>query len=255
MLEKALGNAIQVGDSATLGLTHWTYGFFYYLKGDWKSTKEHLEKGLTSSQEAKYALGMAQPLFMLGYAYSYLGDPESGRRLAEKGLQVYRDTGMEFFLSVSHYVMGSMHLDSGDLENAGTSMKEALRLSRKNSEKGWEGLALVGLGRVLGKKEPRQTEKAKEYFREGLAILNDQKLKPWYSQGLMFLGEFYLDAVERKGPGKPEKGRSPVPGNGDGLLAERTQRFWGSSDEEKNNGRVEIARPFLYTFQIVILNF
>ena len=198
MLEKAIGNAIQVGGSATLGLTHWAYGFFYYLKGDWKSTKEHLEKGLTSSHEAKFALGMAQPLIMLGYAYSYLGDPESGRILAEKGLQVYRDTGMEFFLSVSHYVMGSIHSDSGDLENAGTSMKEALRLSRKNSEKGWEGLALVGLGRVLGKKEPRQTEKAKEYFREGLAILNDQKLKPWYSQGLMFLGEFYLDADEKE---------------------------------------------------------
>ena len=219
LLEKALGNAIQVGDSATLGLTHWSYGFFYYLKGDWKSTKEHLEKGLTSSQEAKFALGMTQPLIMLGYAYSNLGDPESGRRLAEKGLQVYRDTGMEFFLSVSHYVMGSMHLDSGDLENAGTSMKEALRLSRKNSEKAWEGLALVGLGRVLGKKEPRQTEKAKEYFREGLAILNDQKLKPWYSQGLMFLGEFYLDADEK------EKALEDLK-EAEGLFQEMGMEYW-----------------------------
>jgi hypothetical protein len=49
--------------------------------------------------------------------------------------------------------MGNIHLDLGDNESAQASMEAALRRSRKNSGKGWEGLALVGLGRVFGKKK------------------------------------------------------------------------------------------------------
>jgi class 3 adenylate cyclase/tetratricopeptide (TPR) repeat protein len=196
MLEKALGNAIQIGDPAILGMAHGQCGVFFSRKGDWKSAKEHLEKALTYSQEAKYAFGIALYLCSLGQVYSYLGDPETGRRLAEEGLQIFRDSGMEFHLSGMHVTMGNIYLDLGDLEKAGTSMEEALRLSRKNSEKVYEGMALVGLGRVCGKRKPPQREKAEEFFSQGLAINHD--LKPLYSQGCLFLGEFYLDMGEKE---------------------------------------------------------
>jgi tetratricopeptide (TPR) repeat protein len=111
---------------------------------------------------------------------------------------MYREGGFEGYLSFCHWVMGSIYLDLGDLEKARTSMEEALRLSRKNIEKGFEGLALMGLGRVFGKKEPQMVEKAEEYFSQGLAILQEQKLKPAYSQGRVFLGEFYLDAGQKE---------------------------------------------------------
>ena len=111
---------------------------------------------------------------------------------------MYGDTGIEAILSFCHYATGSIHLDLGDPENAGTSMEEALRLSRKNNEKGYEGLALAGLGRVFGKRQPRRAEQAEEYFVTGLAILQDLKMKPLYSQGRMFLGEFFLDTGQKE---------------------------------------------------------
>jgi class 3 adenylate cyclase/tetratricopeptide (TPR) repeat protein len=198
MLGKALGNAIQIGDPAILGMAHGQCGVFFSRKGDWDSAKEHLEKALTYSQEAKYVFGIALYLCSLGNVHSFLGDPEAGRRLAEKGLQIFRDSGMEFHLSAMHYIMSSIHLALGDLEKAGTSMEEALRISRKNSEKGYEGQALLGLGQVCGKRKPPQREKAEEYFSQGLTILRDLKMKPVYSQGCMFLGEFYLDVGEKE---------------------------------------------------------
>ena len=119
-------------------------------------------------------------------------------RQAEEGLRIYRDSRIEAMLSLCHWAMGSIHLDLSDLANAGTSMEEALRLSRKNNEKGYEGLALVGLGRVFGMRQPRRTEQAEECFSKGLAILRDLKMKPYYSQGRMFLGELYLDVGEKE---------------------------------------------------------
>jgi tetratricopeptide (TPR) repeat protein len=197
-LEKAYRNAIGVGEPATLAHTELVYGLSFYLKGDFKPAKEHLEKCIGYSEEAKWHLGAAIGLCILGNAHSFLGDPETGSRHAEKGLRIYRESRIEFLLSVGNWLSGCVHLNSGDLENAGASMEEALRLSRKNGERSFEGLALLGLGMVLGKREPRQVDQAEECFSKGLAILQDQKMRPWYSQGRMFLGEFYLDSGEKE---------------------------------------------------------
>jgi tetratricopeptide (TPR) repeat protein len=198
LLEKDLHNATQIGDPGTLGLNHLNYGSFYWIRGDWKQAKEHLEKCLIHSEEAKFYIGVVLSLCFIGYVHSFLGDPETGRKKVEKGLQMFRDSGIELFLSVCCWIMGSFQLESIDLENAQSSMEEALMLSRKNHEKGWEGVALVGLGRVLGKKEPQQKEKVEEYFYDGLGILDEQRLKPWYAQGRLNLGEFYLDAGQKE---------------------------------------------------------
>lgn len=197
-LEKALRNATRLGDSATLGQTQLFYGLLFYNVGDFETAKEHLEKCIAHCEEAKYSMVLAQALCTLGHVNSFLGDPETGRRQAEEGLRIYRDIGIEAILSFHHWQMGSIHLDLSDLENAGTSMGEALRLSRKNSEKGFEGLAMVGLGRVFGMRQPRRMEQVEECFSKGLALLHDLKAKPYYSQGRMFLGELYLDAGEKE---------------------------------------------------------
>jgi class 3 adenylate cyclase/tetratricopeptide (TPR) repeat protein len=197
LAEKALRIAERVGDPVNLGFVQMFYGLFFYWKGDWKSAKEHIEISLAYFEEAKFYMLIIIDLCSLGLVHSYLGDPETARTQAEKGIQMYRDLGIEGYLSYYLWVMGSIYLDSGDLESAQTSMEEAVRLSRKNNEKGFEGLALIGLGRVFGKKN-REREKVEEHFFEGLDILKDQRLKTWYAQGRLHLGEFYLDRGEKE---------------------------------------------------------
>jgi class 3 adenylate cyclase/tetratricopeptide (TPR) repeat protein len=193
-MEKALSNALRTGDPATLGMTQVFYGlFFYSSNGDYTSAKVHFEEGIFYCEEAKWTWGVALALCLLGHVHLFLGDPETGRKKVEKGLHIWAETGVVQAISVGHGIMGDISLALDDLDNAQTSWEEALRLSCKNSEKGYEGLALVGLGKVLGKKEPRQKEKAEECFLAGLAIFHDLQMKPSYAQGLMFLGEFYLD--------------------------------------------------------------
>jgi tetratricopeptide (TPR) repeat protein len=219
LVEKDLQNATKVGDTGTLGYTYLRYASIFWIKGDWESAKEHLEISLSHFEEAKSLIGVILDLCFLGYVHSYLGDPETGSRKAKKGLQMYREAGVEGYLSFCHWLMGSIYLELGDLEKARTSMEEALRLSRKNSEKGFEGFALMGLGRVFGKKEPQKEEKAEEYFSQGLTILQEQKLKPWYAQGRMFLGEFYL------GGGEKEKARENLK-EAEALFQEMGMDYW-----------------------------
>lgn len=192
-LEKAFKNAEKLGDPFHLGLTLQCYGVLYWLKGDWELAKEYFEKSLKYYEEAKFFIGVFVNLMTIGCLYSYLGDAETGRRQAEKGFKLLRDSGIEGYLPMGYWFMGSLYLNLEDMERAETSMEEALRFARKNGEKIREGLALVGLGRVYSKKENREIEKAEECFSQGVAILQDQELKPLYANGRMFQGEFYLD--------------------------------------------------------------
>jgi len=74
-LEKALRNATRLGDSATLGITQNFYGLLFHDVGDFKAAKEHLEKCIAHSGEAKFSMVLAQALCTLGYVHSFLGDP------------------------------------------------------------------------------------------------------------------------------------------------------------------------------------
>jgi tetratricopeptide (TPR) repeat protein len=149
-------------------------------------------------EEAKWSVGLALSLTLLGHTYSFLGNPKTGRRHAEKALQIFRDSGIELWLSYNHFVLGMIHLNLGGLENGGSYMEEALRLSRKNNEKGWEGWSWIGLGKILERREPRQMDKAEECLFKGLEILRELKMEASYSRGHLFLGEFYLDVGEKK---------------------------------------------------------
>ena len=131
---------------------------------------------------------------------------------------MYRDSGREFHLFLCQSMMRSIHLALGDLEEARNSMEEAMRLSHKNGEKALEGSSLVGLGRVFGKSH-RESEKVEKCFDEGLSILKSIKLKSWYSQGLMFLGEFYRDG------GQKEKALEHLKG-AEALFQEMGMNYW-----------------------------
>ncbi|MCG6536004.1 MAG: hypothetical protein L7F78_15195 [Syntrophales bacterium LBB04] len=116
----------------------------------------------------------------------------------------------------------------GDLEKAQAAMEEALRLSRKNKEKANEGYSLIGLGRVLGKREPQQRTKAEEFFSQGLTILNDLEMKPVGAQGRLFLGEFYLDVGQKeKALENLKKAKTMSLEMGMDYWLERTREMWG----------------------------
>lgn len=197
-LEKALHEASQIKDFATMGHVETSYGCFFYLQGELVRAREHLEKAIAHFEEEKWFVGLALAFSLLGHAHCFLGSPETGRRYAEKALQIYRDSGIALWSSYNRFVLGWIHLDLGDIDKAQGFAEEALRLSRKNNEKGWEAWSYIGLGRILGKRKPQRMSEAEEVFSKGFELLRGLGLHAFYSLGRLFLGEFYLNVGERE---------------------------------------------------------
>jgi len=125
------------------------------------------------------------------------GEMETAQRYIEKGLKAQNESGISFFLSTHHLALSIIHYDFEYYEKAFKRIEEALRLSQKNKENHFEGYSKIWFGRILGKMKPSQTEKAEEFMVQGINILEDLMIKPWSTQGYLFLGELYTNTGQR----------------------------------------------------------
>jgi tetratricopeptide (TPR) repeat protein len=96
-------------------------------------------------------------------------------------------------LSGHYYWIGMVALDSGDANNALFNVEEASKLAQINKEKHLEASAMILLGRILGKLQSPKSSKAEANIRQGIEMLEQLKLRPFYSQGYLYLGELYAD--------------------------------------------------------------
>jgi len=187
--EKGLRIATEIGDLGTLGIIEWMYGHFYYARGDGKLAIKHYKKSCKYFEETKiiYLLGAA--LGGLGFGYYFLGDLEEARKHLEKGIKISKDAGVEFNDTFFNLVLSYVLYDSGDLKSAQKNAEKAMELSQKNNGIGWETWSKLLLGRIIGKANVSQSTEAEDYILKGIKTFEELKLRPFYSQGYLFLGE------------------------------------------------------------------
>ena len=161
----------------------------------------------------------------LGHACSFLGDQVTAGKNIEKGLKIQLDAGVEWCLSWHYVFLSAVRFNSGDLKSALGFIEKALQLSQKNAEKWGEGQSWIWMGRIVGRNDPSKKDKAEQYILKGINILEKLKLKPFYTLGRLFLGEFYLDAGQREKAAKSLKKAA-------GMFQEMGMDYWPARTKE-----------------------
>lgn len=194
ILEKGLSFTIgEVDDKFSLAWVEMAYGMFLNIKGEGQNAIKHARRAIDLLTEIKgYAI--------LGVAWNYsawahylMGEFETAQKDIEKALKTLRETGMSFWVSFGFLLSSMVHHDSGDLENAQESLREAIKLSERNDEHSVLGYSNIWLGRILGRVDSAKRDEANELIMRGIKLLDELKIKPWSSQGYLFLGELYLN--------------------------------------------------------------
>jgi tetratricopeptide (TPR) repeat protein len=57
---------------------------------------------------------------------------------------------------------------------------------------------MIDIGRILAETDSSQIEKAGEYMRLGIALLEKLNIIPHYSQGYLYLGQFYANTGQKE---------------------------------------------------------
>jgi len=195
--KKGLRSATEIGDLRTLAATEMYFGYFYLAKGDGQLSIEHLQNCIKYCEEAKYFILLCYAWTGLGNGYYFLGDLETARKHIAKGIKIQHDIGVQQILSWHYLALSMAQFGLSDRKSALDSIREALKLAEKNNEKGIEGGSRIWLGRILGKTDPNQIKKAEKTILKGINILEELRIKSWYSMGYLFLGEVYADTGQK----------------------------------------------------------
>ena len=225
VLEKGLLNATAIGDLRTLAVVELYCGHMFWAKGVWERAKEHYEICIKHSEEMKWPMVLSLAWSGLGYACSFLGDQVTAAKNIEKGLKIQLDAGIGWWLSLHYLFLSAVRFNSGDLKGALGFIEKALQLSQKNAQKFGEGQSWIWMGRIVGRSDPSRKDKAEQYILRGINILEKLKLKPFYTLGRFFLGEFYLDAGQREKAAKSLK-------KADGMFQEMGMDYWLARTKE-----------------------
>jgi class 3 adenylate cyclase/tetratricopeptide (TPR) repeat protein len=194
LCQKALQVAKENEDLISLGFCELYLGYAYYPWGKWNQAKLHFKNSLEHHREIDFMSVKGWTLGALGSIHSFLGDFESANQYFEQGVRFFEDTGIEIAKNQLHIYMGTHYYESGDFNRARQVLDQALLMAKKINAKLEEGLALIYLGRTIGKLNPTNIKSGERHILEGINILEDLKMRTYYSQGLFQLGDLYADS-------------------------------------------------------------
>jgi tetratricopeptide (TPR) repeat protein len=86
----------------------------------------------------------------------------------------------------------------GDLDQARAEAELALEFALQNNERQMIGLSRLSLGVAIALKDPTQIESAEQTILQGIGLLEELGLPPFFGTGYMFLGEVYAASGRHK---------------------------------------------------------
>jgi tetratricopeptide (TPR) repeat protein len=118
---------------------------------------------------------------------------DTARKQAEKGYAMQMEISVTYAITAHQLLLGSIHLDLGNIGAAQNYAEEALELSIKGKTLYGEGRLRILLGRILGIRKLANTDEAIKYILQGIRILEELKLRPFFTEGYSGLAALYAD--------------------------------------------------------------
>ena len=175
-------------------MVEYVYATLFLHKGDGENGIKHGHSAIKYLEKSQAVYLLSTAWSFLGFGYYLLGELNNALKFTEKGLKMQQDIGSPVICPLVHSILSRIHCDLGHWEEAKVQAEQALKFAQTNQEKFSEGNSWLLLGRAVGKLEKAQLDLAEEYILRGMKLLEELEIKPYFSQGHLFLGELYADA-------------------------------------------------------------
>ena len=223
--EKAILLAQQSENLYSLCWAEFMYGCQFLPKGDGKNAVKHLQKSIEYFEKMQAVSPLPTAWSLLALAYNLLGEADKASQYLKKVFEVQTRTKSFGFLSFGHLGLSSVHLASGNWNEARAQAEQALNLAQTHQEKYCEASSWFQLGKVIGIMDGTKIDEAEMCMLKGLKILEDLETKPGWAVGCFGLCELYL-----KG-GRIEKGLEALR-KAEQMFKEMGMAYWLKKTEE-----------------------
>lgn len=197
--EQMIRLATDLQHPRTMAVAEVVCGLVSTIRGkDLESCFKHLHNGIRYSEETGFSPYLALAWTCTGWAHWLRGNPDMAKDYGQKAVTTQTETGTTAMSALTHLLLGTISLDSGDAAGALDSIQKALELSHTCDERYIEGRVLAWLGRALGKADISQAAAAEEQIVRGIGILEEMKIRPWQAEGHLLAGELYSDTGQQQ---------------------------------------------------------
>jgi class 3 adenylate cyclase/tetratricopeptide (TPR) repeat protein len=189
--DKALNFALEIDDLYALGWIELNDGFVSVFSGDGQGAIDHFRKAIKYLEETQNTIMLPSAWMGLGTGYRLMGDLETALGHMEKGFSIHEEIIGGPGLCQIYTSLGSVYCDMSNLNKAKSYLEEAVKLSKEDGAKLPEGMAMISLGRTLGKEDVSEASKAEEIILQGIKIIEELQLKPPAYEGYLYLADLY----------------------------------------------------------------
>jgi tetratricopeptide (TPR) repeat protein len=166
-------------------------GNVHLARGEIAEAIPLLERVLPLSRDSGQARIFPHIAAALGFAQALAGRAHAGVALLEEAVE--RDTALQMQQeqALRRSSLGETLLIAGRWADAMARALQALESARDHQERGHEAWALRVLGEIAAQADPRQVERAEDYYQQALALADELGMRPLVAHCHLGLGTLY----------------------------------------------------------------
>ena len=177
--ERALRDAREIGQAATLMYALCVNGVSHLIRGDYATANAQSDEVVALAKEKGTTLWKAWGTINKGCVFALTDKASSSVDALTSGIAMWRSTGASlhgpWFLSN----LANAHTKLGQFEDAGRCIGEAMTAVETTKQRIWEANILRIAGEIALKSPQPDAAKAEAYFERALAVAQAQQAKSW----------------------------------------------------------------------------
>jgi class 3 adenylate cyclase/tetratricopeptide (TPR) repeat protein len=189
--EEGLRIAEAVNHPHSLMRASWGIGLLALRQGDLSKALLLLERAMGLCQDADLPGLFLEMAAALGAAYTLAGRVADAVPLLTQAMAQATAPEMVGYQVLCGLSLGEAHLLAGHVEEAQTLAKGALSLARAHQERGNQAHALHLLGEIAARREPPESEQARDHYRQALALADKLGMRPLQAHCHLGLGTLH----------------------------------------------------------------
>jgi predicted ATPase len=196
-LERALGDAREVGDAGTLLYALMLTTATHWCLGEDSVAKARANEILALAEEKDALFFKAVGAAWLGVSFALAGNPAEAAELIPSSVARYRATGAK--IAIPHVLshLARAHAQLGQFDVARRCIGEATATEEESGERWFSAETRRIAGEIALISPERDAAKAQAYFERALEIARAQQAKSWELRATMSLARLWRDQGKR----------------------------------------------------------
>ena len=200
--ERAVNEAREIGQAATLMYALWWASWFHMHYGAYAEAQSLLDELAALADEKDASLfWKATEIAFRGALFAETGNASDAVRAITSGLTSLRSTGVTLYEPWHLWHLAMAYAELGRPDDARRCIDDAIDKVERSNEKWCEAEVNRLAGEVALKSPARDTQKAEKYFERALSVAHQQQMKSWELRAAISMARLWRDQ------GKPQQAR------------------------------------------------